>query len=175
MLITWPAKGFDLPNSIIPAAVALPGKFNDRPLHPHQTGIGHMTAPPNQPLGFTGPYQGYLNDNCATIAQVLQGAGYHTLMTGKWHLGANDKKTWPSQRGFEHFYGGLSGAFNYLKPGDGRTMSRDNQPVETDKNFYSTDTFTDEALSVYFASDPGRRSSFFPLPGLQRSTLAIAT
>ena len=60
-------------------------------LHPHQTGIGHMTAPPNQPLGFTGPYQGYLNDNCATIAQVLQGAGYHTLMTGKWHLGANDK------------------------------------------------------------------------------------
>ena len=114
-------------------------------LHPHQTGIGHMTAPPNQPLGFTGPYQGYLNDNCATIAQVLQGSGYHTLMTGKWHLGANDQKTWPSQRGFEHFYGGLSGAFNYFKPGDGRTMSRDNQPVETDDNFYSTDTFTDEA------------------------------
>ncbi|MDA7901980.1 sulfatase-like hydrolase/transferase, partial [bacterium] len=114
-------------------------------LHPHQTGIGHMTAPPNQPLGFTGPYQGYLNDNCATIAQVLQGSGYHTLMTGKWHLGANDKKTWPSQRGFEHFYGGLSGAFNYFKPGNGRTMSRDNQPVETDENFYSTDTFTDEA------------------------------
>ena len=116
-------------------------------LHPHQTGIGHMTAPPEQPLGITGPYQGYLNENCVTIAQVLKSAGYHTLMTGKWHLGSDAKNCWPRQRGFDHYYGGLSGAFNYFKPGGNRKMSRDNDPVETDDSFYTTDTFTDEACN----------------------------
>ena len=64
-------------------------------LHPHQVGIGHMTEPPNQPLGFEGPYQGYLNKDCVTIAQVLKTGGYHTLMTGKWHLGYADPANWP--------------------------------------------------------------------------------
>ena len=114
-------------------------------LHPHQTGIGHMTAPPGKPLGVSGAYQGFLNDNCVTLAQVLKSAGYHTLMTGKWHLGSNTKETWPLQRGFDKFYGGLTGAFNYLKPGGDRAMSRGNEAVETDESFYVTDTFTDEA------------------------------
>ena len=99
-------------------------------LHPHQVGIGHMTAPPNQPLGITGPYQGYLNDHCITIAQLLQSAGYDTFMTGKWHLGLESKNNWPLQRGFDRFYGGLSGAFNYMKPGGDRKMTRGNEPVE---------------------------------------------
>lgn len=114
-------------------------------LHPHQVGIGHMTAPPGQPLGFEGAYQGYLNDRCVTIAQVLQSAGYHTLMTGKWHLGAASQTTWPLQRGFDRFYGGLSGAFNYFQPGGDRGITRDNDAVETDDSFYATDTFTDVA------------------------------
>jgi arylsulfatase len=130
-------------------------------LHPHQSGIGHMTAPPNQPLGITGPYQGFLNDNCTTIAQVLKSAGYDTLMTGKWHLGVESKGTWPLQRGFDRYYGGLSGAFNYMKPGGDRKMTRDNDPVDTDETFYSTDTFTDEACR--FISDATRAddSPFF--------------
>ncbi|NND98293.1 MAG: sulfatase-like hydrolase/transferase [Pirellulaceae bacterium] len=114
-------------------------------LHPHQVGIGHMTAPPNQPLGFTGPYQGYLNDDNVTIAQVLKSAGYHTLMTGKWHLGMADQSTYPLQRGFEKFYGGLSGAFNYFKPGGGRGLTLGNDPVEPAADFYATDDFTDAA------------------------------
>ena len=115
-------------------------------LHPHQVGIGHMTAPPGKPLGVDGAYQGYLNDNCVTLAQVLKTADYHTLMTGKWHLGSDDRNVWPLQRGFDKFYGGLSGAFNYIQPGDDRKMSRGNEPVETDEDFYVTDTFTDEAI-----------------------------
>lgn len=114
-------------------------------LHPHQVGIGHMTAPPNQPLGFEGPYQGYLNNNCITLAQVLKSAGYHTFMTGKWHLGSATQDVWPLQRGFDRYFGGLSGGFNYFKPGGDRGMTDGNEPVETGEDFYVTDTFTDFA------------------------------
>ena len=120
-------------------------------LQPHQVGIGHMTEPPEESLGFEGPYQGYLNDQCTTLAEVLQSAGYHTLMTGKWHLGLQRKECWPLQRGFDRFYGGLSGAFNYFKPGGGRGMSRGNEKVETADGFYATDAFTDVACE--FISD----------------------
>ena len=114
-------------------------------LHPHQVGIGHMTAPPESPLGFEGPYQGYLNHRCVTVAQVLKKAGYHTLMTGKWHLGMNRRDCWPLQRGFDRFYGGLSGAFNYFRPTGNRGLTRDNESIEPPDDFYATDTFTDVA------------------------------
>lgn len=123
--------------------------------HPHQVGIGHMTAPPKEPLGLEGPYQGYLNDRCVTIAEVLREAGYHTLMTGKWHLGADRKACWPLQRGFDRYYGGISGAFNYFKPGGNRGITRGNEVVATDESFYATDTFTDVACE--FISDARER------------------
>ncbi len=120
-------------------------------LHPHQVGIGHMTAPPNSPLGFEGPYQGYLNDDCVTIAQVLSGAGYHTLMTGKWHLGSDRSECWPLQRGFDRYFGGLSGAFNYFKPEGDRGLTLGNETFEPGDDFYTTDAFTDYACQ--FVSD----------------------
>jgi arylsulfatase len=130
-------------------------------LHPHQVGIGHMTAPPGEPLGFEGPYQGYLNDNCVTIAQVLRSSGYHTLMTGKWHLGAASKTTWPLQRGFDRFFGGLSGAFNYFKPGGNRGLTRDNEAVEPEDDFYATDSFTDVACEYISEASKADDKPFF--------------
>lgn len=38
-------------------------------------------------------YQGFLNRNCVTLAEVLKTNGYHTYMTGKWHVGMNEKKS----------------------------------------------------------------------------------
>ena len=120
-------------------------------LHPHQAGIGHMTEPPGQPLGFEGPYQGFINDNCATLAQVLKTADYHTLMTGKWHLGYHKQATWPLQRGFDRFYGCISGACNYFEPGGDRGISDGNDRVDVGEGFYTTDAFTDKACE--FISD----------------------
>ena len=51
-------------------------------LSPHQAGVGHMTIPMPEAA-----YQGYLNENCVTIAEVLRGSGYRTMMSGKWHVG----------------------------------------------------------------------------------------
>jgi arylsulfatase A-like enzyme len=51
-------------------------------LYAHQAGVGHMV----NNLGIP-PYQGYLNDKCVTIAEVMRSSGYRTLMSGKWHVG----------------------------------------------------------------------------------------
>ena len=130
-------------------------------LHPHQVGIGHMTAPANKPLGITGPYQGYLNDNCVTIAQLLQDAGYHTLMTGKWHLGMESQDTWPLQRGFDRYFGVLDGAMNYFKPGGEQTLTLDNADVEAGDDFYATDAFTDYACQFISEAVAADDAPFF--------------
>ena len=49
-----------------------------------------------------------------TLPQALKEAGYQTYMVGKWHLGHADKKYWPQNRGFDHFYGNLVGEVNYF-------------------------------------------------------------
>ena len=51
-------------------------------LYPHQAGIGLMVDNMGLP-----PYQGYLNDQCVTLAEVLKAGGYRTAMSGKWHVG----------------------------------------------------------------------------------------
>ena len=60
-------------------------------LYPHQAGMGDMTynAVPTVPA-----YQGYLNQESVTIAQVLKQSGYRTYMSGKWHVG-DKKPQWP--------------------------------------------------------------------------------
>lgn len=125
-------------------------------LQPHQVGIGHMTEPPDSPLGISGPYQGYLNDQCTTLAEVLKASGYTTLMSGKWHLGYSKQDTWPMQRGFEKFYGCLTGAINYFQPGGNRLIYEGNQVVKIDQNFYATDDFTDKACE--YISEATRQS-----------------
>lgn len=119
--------------------------------YPHQTGIGHMTNPPNNPTGHDyglSEYRGFLNNKTVTIAEVLRDAGYATMMTGKWHLGYHGKDKWPLQRGFDKFYGIVPGASNFFKPVHPRGITRGNDTITiTDTDFYTTDAFTDEAIS----------------------------
>ena len=85
-------------------------------IHPHQTGIGILTG--NNEA--EGGYAGNLNNRCATIAEVLKENGYITAMTGKWHLTNSPNKpngAWPTQRGFDNFFGTLDGCATYFRPG----------------------------------------------------------
>ena len=116
-------------------------------LYPHQAGIGHMI----DNLGYPG-YQGYLNDRSVTLAEALGRAGYHTLMSGKWHVG-EQRPHWPVDRGFEHYYGLISGAANYFditktkNPRVKRTMAIDDKPfVPQPGQFYMTDAITENAV-----------------------------
>jgi len=80
----------------------------------HLNGFGSMSEflADNQ-KGMPG-YEGYLNDNVVTIPQLLKDNGYHTYMTGKWHLAygisdpTNNWEKWskydPHARGFEETF-----------------------------------------------------------------------
>ena len=118
--------------------------------YPHQAGIGHHTNPPsdiNEHNYGTPEYSGKLSSNVVTIAEVLKESGYSTIMSGKWHLSSFDKNQWPSQRGFENFYGTIAGACNYFKPEAPRSIFEGNQKLNIDdENYYTTDAFTDKAI-----------------------------
>ncbi len=114
-------------------------------LHPHQTGIGVLTND-DSPRG----YPGNLNRRCATLAEMLKPAGYRTALAGKWHL-ATDMKTpndaWPTRRGFDRFFGTLTGCGSFFQPG---TLTRGEANVEDEAlapDFYYTDAITDEAVA----------------------------
>ncbi len=90
---------------------------------------------------------------CITIAEVMRGAGYTTLMTGKWHLLST-----PVARGFEHYFGHLSGATNYFW-GD-ETFRLDTEPFAVPKQgFYTTDADTDYAIK--FLKQRDKTKPFF--------------
>lgn len=49
---------------------------------------------------------GFLDPACVLLPQILQRAGYHTAIVGKWHLGLRDPNL-PNQRGFDLLHGFL--------------------------------------------------------------------
>ena len=128
-------------------------------LYPHQAGMGWMAA---ADLG-TGPaYQDNLNNECVTIAEVLKGAGYHTYMTGKWHV-TNERKidgevtdNWPRQRGFDRYFGIIPGGANYFTP----LIYSDNRRYKAPDNFYLTNAISD--TSVRFLNDHFSRDKSDP-------------
>jgi arylsulfatase len=116
-------------------------------LYPHQAGVGLMVEDRGRPA-----YQGYLNDRCATLAEVLRPAGYRTLMSGKWHVGEH-RPHWPTDRGFDKYFGLISGASSYFGLGDPdlqreRQMALDDKPWNppADGSFYMTDAIADHAV-----------------------------
>ena len=124
-------------------------------LYPHQAGVGHMISDLGSPS-----YQGYLNDRCVTIAEVLREAGYSTLMSGKWHVGES-RPHWPLDRGFDEYFGLISGGSNYFKLDGARQMASGNDPFvpPDDGSFYMTDAFSDGA--VRFLERHGSKSEPF--------------
>ena len=53
-------------------------------------------------LGKPG-YEGFLNNKVVCVAQLLKDAGYHTYISGKWHLGLTQDQS-PYAKGFERSF-----------------------------------------------------------------------
>jgi arylsulfatase A-like enzyme len=123
-------------------------------LQPHQAGVGHMVAD----WQIEG-YRGFLSTHCVTIAEALAEAGYRTHLSGKWHVGGDyplqKPDSWvpgdathplPTQRGFQHFFGTLTGAGNFYNPptlAEGDSLA---QPESDD--FFYTDAISDHAVQM---------------------------
>ncbi|WP_448698917.1 arylsulfatase [Mucilaginibacter sp. AW1-3] len=115
-------------------------------LYQHQAGVGDMVNTRTQPA-----YQGYLNQNCVTIAEALKAGGYNTLMAGKWHIGQAPEH-WPVKRGFDHYFGLIDGASSYFnptmpyRPNQKLTIALDDKEFTPGANWYSTNAYADYAV-----------------------------
>jgi arylsulfatase len=116
----------------------------------HVAGLGTMAEmlTENQ-IGQPG-YEGHLNDRVASLAEVLREGGYHTYMSGKWHLG-KEPGTRPFDRGFERSFSMLVGAASHwadmlgiLPMDDPAKYSRNGKLLEElPADFYSSKNYAD--------------------------------
>jgi arylsulfatase A-like enzyme len=93
------------------------------------------------------PFKVQLDPGEVTIAEVLKKNGYSTMISGKWHLGA-DPKYWPENQGFDVNRGGYSaGQPNRSKTSNGYFSPYGNPRLEDGpEGEYLTDRQTDEAI-----------------------------
>ena len=119
-------------------------------LHPHQAGIGHMMEDRSVP-GYTGD----LLPSCVTIAEALKTANYATCGVGKWHVtkhstDSDKRDNWPTRRGFDRYYGIITGATNYFEPAtlirDETPISPENDPEYKPDEYYLTTAISDHAV-----------------------------
>ncbi|EEP78963.1 arylsulfatase [Uncinocarpus reesii 1704] len=130
----------------------------------HIAGIGAMIEKIQEFQRGKPGYEGYLNDRVVALSELLQEGGYHTMMSGKWHLGLTPDR-FPCTRGFDRSYSLLPGAANHygwepqlldkneelprLLKGTQTFYVEDDKRIEPHnlgEDFYSTTAFTDKLL-----------------------------
>lgn len=131
----------------------------------HRNGVPNIPeALPAEQLEYD-HYQGVLNDRVVTLASVLQRSGYHTYMTGKWHLG-HTRELLPSARGFDRTIAMAdTGADNwdqrtYLPIYEQANWYADGAPHTLPDDFYSSEYFIDKTIE-FIASNAGDNRPFF--------------
>lgn len=102
---------------------------------------------------FPGHTYGLPTDE-TTLPQALKKAGYTTAMVGKWHLGHADRKYWPQNRGFDHFYGNLIGEVDYFTKERGGVIDWQRNGKFFKEPGYHTIQIGDEAVKLIEEQDP---------------------
>lgn len=124
--------------------------------------------------GFPGQH-GRLPDQCATVSQILQDAGWSTFWVGKNHnvpeqdnAPGGYRATWPLQQGFDRFYGFLGGETNQWYP----DLVEDNhfidQPYTPAEGYHLSKDLADQALRMIRdnkASNPSKPWYMWFCPG----------
>lgn len=120
----------------------------------HENGLGVMPFLHGTNQYMQPGYEGSLNQNVITLPEILQENGYHTYMSGKWHLGENEGHR-PVDRGFERSFSFLGGGASHFN--DAMPLSNLEAPVtvyvEDDKvintlpdTFFSSDYYADKMI-----------------------------
>ncbi len=137
-------------------------------LYPHQVGMGAMVV--TKGAKPEGAYKGYLSHNSVTIAEVLKQKGYYTAASGKWHVGEKHPN-WPTDRGFDNYFGLISGAANYFditrgkREGIVRHFAIDSTEfLPNKKDFYMTSAITENAIKFLHIADTKEQPFFLYIP-----------
>ena len=131
----------------------------------HRNGVPNIleAIPPEQKTHSN--YQGTLGHNVVTVATLLRDAGYHTYMSGKWHLGQTPDLL-PGQRGFERSVAMAdSGADNweqkpYLPIYEKANWFEDDIETNLPADFYSSRFLVDKTIE-YIDSNLADAEPFF--------------
>jgi arylsulfatase len=122
----------------------------------HIAGLGTMSELLTDELRGKPGYEGHLNDDVVTLAEVLREGGYHTYMAGKWHLG-EEAEHLPVARGFDDSFSMLYGGASYWNDMSGilavaqevAKYVEDDQVLETlPDDFYATRSYTDALMDM---------------------------
>ena len=110
-------------------------------MYQHRFGFEHNSGPER----YASPEFGMPRD-VPSLAEKLKAAGYATGMVGKWHIGFQEGLR-PHERGFDYYYGFLSGARSYYpnSPREFDPIIRNGVRV-TDETEYLTDAFARESV-----------------------------
>ena len=135
----------------------------------HRNGVPNIPeALPAEQMAYE-HYQGVLNQKVVTLANVLQASGYHTYMTGKWHLG-HTPELLPSARGFDRTIAMAdTGADNwdqrtYLPIYEQANWYADGAPHTLPDDFYSSEYFIDKTIEFIDTNAGGDQPFFAYIP-----------
>ena len=114
----------------------------------HRVGFGQIAELANNWDGYSGSWPA----TAASVAKVLQYYGYNTSAFGKWHntpaietttMGPFDR--WPTNLGFEYFYGFLAAESSQYEPAIVENTSR--IPTPKRQGYHFTEDMTDRAVN----------------------------
>ena len=113
----------------------------------------------------TNEHLGTLSERVVTIASLLEASGYHTYLSGKWHLGSDPHQR-PYSRGFEQTLALMeSGADNwehktYIPIYEDATWTENGEPIRRPSGVYSSSYLVDRMIS-FIDSELGDGAPFF--------------
>ena len=122
----------------------------------HVAGLGTMAELISDEVRGKPGYEGHLNDRVVTLAEVLRDGGYHTYMSGKWHLGEEPEHI-PASRGFDKSFSMLFGGSSYWHDMTGilavtqeeAEYVRDHKQLKSlPKDFYATRSYADNLMDM---------------------------